>query len=51
MSKTTKKDLGSDTAKTVIEQAKREVPNFGEHYQKFDPQSMPEMQTVDPQYS
>lgn len=40
MSKTTKKDLGSDTAKTVIEQAKREVPNFGEHYQKFEQRMM-----------
>jgi site-specific recombinase XerD len=38
MSKTTKKDLGSDTAKTVIEQAKREVPNFVEHYKKFEQQ-------------
>jgi hypothetical protein len=38
MSKTTKKDLGSDTAKTVIEQAKREVPNFVEHFKKFEQQ-------------
>jgi integrase/recombinase XerD len=38
MSKTTKKDLGPDTAKTVIEQAKREVPNFVEHYKKFEQQ-------------
>lgn len=38
MSKTTKKDLGSDTAKTVIDQAKREVPDFIEHFKKFEQQ-------------
>tara|TARA_B110000285_G_scaffold128150_1_gene144403 strand:+ start:204 stop:380 length:177 start_codon:yes stop_codon:yes gene_type:complete len=38
MSKTTKQGLGSDTSKTVIEQAKREVPNFVEHYKKFEQQ-------------
>jgi hypothetical protein len=36
MSKTKQKRLGSDSAKTVIEQAKREVPNFIEHYKKFE---------------
>jgi site-specific recombinase XerD len=36
MSKTKQKRLGSDSAKTVIEQAKREVPNFIEHFKKFE---------------
>lgn len=36
MSKTRKKCLGSDSAKIVIDQAKREVPNFIEHDEKFE---------------
>ena len=36
MSKTTKESIGSDSAKTVIDQAKREVPNFNEHDKKFE---------------
>ena len=36
MSKTTKESIGSDSAKTVIDQAKREVPNFIEHDKKFE---------------
>ena len=36
MRKTTQQCLGSDSSKTVIDQAKREVPNFIEHYKKFE---------------
>ncbi|MDQ6988940.1 MAG: tyrosine-type recombinase/integrase [Mariprofundaceae bacterium] len=38
MSKVTKKSLGSDSSKTVIDQAKREVPDFIEHFKKFEQQ-------------
>jgi integrase/recombinase XerD len=38
MSKAKQKHLGSDTAKTVIDQAKREVPDFIEHFKKFEQQ-------------
>jgi integrase/recombinase XerD len=38
MSKTTEKKLGSDSSKTVIDQAKRTVPDFVEHFQKFEQQ-------------
>ena len=36
MSKTTKESIGSDSTKTVIDEAKREVPNFIEHDKKFE---------------
>jgi site-specific recombinase XerD len=39
MSKMTK-NLGSDSSKTVIDQAKQEVPNFSEHFAKFEQKMM-----------
>ena len=36
MSEIKQKRLGSDSAKTVIGQAKREVPDFIEHFKKFE---------------
>ena len=36
MRKTTQQCLGSDSARTVIDQAKGEVPNFIEHDKKFE---------------
>ena len=38
MSKTKQKNLGSDSSKTVIDQAKREVPDFIEHFKKLEQQ-------------
>lgn len=38
MSKVKQKNLGSDSSKTVIGEAKREVPNFKEHFKKFEQQ-------------
>lgn len=31
-----KKKLGSDSSKTIIDQAKREVPHFIDHFKKFE---------------
>lgn len=38
MSKVREKNLGSDSSKTVIGEAKREVPNFKEHFKRFEQQ-------------
>ena len=38
MSKVKQKNLGSDSSKTVIGEAKREAPNFKEHFKRFEQQ-------------